>query len=87
MITPEKLIEIGLKESGPTIDQSLTYMSYDFSSNGSYIGIVNILDKKGIVKKQIISINDREIPKALSLNEVKNFISLISDNVCICFVA
>jgi len=78
MITSDKLVQVGLKESGPITDQSLTYMSYDFSANGSYIGVSNILDKRGNIQEQIFTINDRELPKVLSVNEIENFISIIS---------
>lgn len=77
ILLDSELKKIGLKEHPTITDQLLTYKSFDFSSNGSYICINNILNNDGSLKKQVFSINDREINKPLTLKQVQNFIDII----------
>lgn len=78
MIPNHKLIQLGFDESPVINDQGLIYKSFDYSSNGSHISINNILNTYGEAKKQIITINDREIPKTLSYHDILNFIKIIA---------
>ncbi len=74
----EKLLQLGLKESPIINDQGLIYKTFDYDANDSYISIAHMLDTEGKVKKQIVTINDRELPKNLSVIEIQIFISIIS---------
>lgn len=78
MISEKVLINTGFKKSKLIIEQELRYITFDYSSNGSYISVCNILNENNIVKDQVFTINDREIPKKLSRIQLKNFINIIN---------
>lgn len=78
MIAENVLISLGLTKSKLVVDQKLRYVTYDYSSNGSYISVCNMLNEDYTVSSQNISINDREILKSLTIDQIKNFIDIIN---------
>ena len=77
LLLDKELKKLGLKEKPIVKDENITYRSFEFSANESYILINNILNTAGSVIEQVFSINDREIKKPLTLKQVENFIDII----------
>ena len=70
-VNDNKLIEIGFIQDPLVKEENLNFQVYSFAKDDSYISVVNEFTSGNVFKKQFTSINDREMPKNYSSEDLQ----------------